>query len=166
MLTGTGPVPSRTLWMVQQMCNHGTLIEAGKWPVPYVGPTDGGRVPGDDLRGQDTCACGRGAWLAAWLCTALLCRAGSRCSRPVAPPAPLPTSAVDRGWLRKKRSLAAPPDMRAVLRTLREVAEGMAFLHSNDVLHCDLTGEWDWMGRCKSGLLAGCITPLSLHKSV
>ena len=20
-----------TLWMVQQMCNHGTLIEAGKW---------------------------------------------------------------------------------------------------------------------------------------
>lgn len=41
MLTGTGPVPSRTLWMVQQMCNHGTLIEAGKWPAPCVGSTDG-----------------------------------------------------------------------------------------------------------------------------
>ncbi|PSC73115.1 kinase [Micractinium conductrix] len=65
-----------TLWMVQQMCNHGTLIEA-----------------------------------------------------------------VDRGWLRRKRSLVAPPDMRTVLRTLREVAQGMAFLHSRDVLHCDLTGN-------------------------
>lgn len=76
MLTGSGPAPSRTLWMVQQMCNHGTLIEA-----------------------------------------------------------------ADRGWLRKKRSLTAPPDMRAVLRTLREVADAMAFLHSHDVLHCDLTGN-------------------------
>lgn len=34
MLTGSGPAPSRTLWMVQQMCNHGTLIEAGKWGTP------------------------------------------------------------------------------------------------------------------------------------
>lgn len=54
--------------------------------------------------------------------------------------------------------------MRAVLRTLREVAEGMAFLHANDVLHCDLTGEFDWMGRCKAGLLAGCNTP-GLHRA-
>ncbi|KAL4434067.1 hypothetical protein ABPG75_000508 [Micractinium tetrahymenae] len=76
MLTGAGSAPTRTLWMVQQMCNHGTLIEA-----------------------------------------------------------------ADRGWLRKMRSLTAPPDMRVVLRTLREVADGMAFLHSNDVLHCDLTGN-------------------------
>lgn len=64
-----------TLWMVQQMCNHGTLIEA-----------------------------------------------------------------ADRGWLRVQRSLTSPPDMPAVLRTLREIAAGMAFLHSRDVLHCDLTG--------------------------
>jgi hypothetical protein len=65
-----------TLWMVQQMCNHGTLIEA-----------------------------------------------------------------VDRGWMRKKRSLTASPDMRSLLCTLREIAAGMAFLHSKDVLHCDLTGN-------------------------
>lgn len=71
-----GAFEGSTLWMVQQMCNHGTLIEA-----------------------------------------------------------------VDRGWLRKKRSLTAPPSLTSVLRTLREVAAGMAYLHSQDVLHCDLTGN-------------------------
>lgn len=48
--------------------------------------------------------------------------------------------------MRKKRSLMAPPDMRALLTTLREIAAGMAFLHSQDVLHCDLTGGL-WPGR-------------------
>jgi serine/threonine protein kinase len=43
--------------------------------------------------------------------------------------------------VRKKRSLTAPPSMPSVLRTLREVASGMAFLHSRDIMHCDLTGN-------------------------
>lgn len=60
-------------------------------------------------------------------------------------------SAVDRGWMRKQRSLTAPPDMRALLVTLREIAAGMAFLHAKDVLHCDLTG----------GFLLGLCTDLS-----
>ena len=49
--------------------------------------------------------------------------------------------------MRKKRCLTAPPDMRALLCTLREIAAGMAFLHSKDVLHCDLTGAF----RCRLG---------------
>lgn len=50
--------------------------------------------------------------------------------------------------MRKKRCLTAPPDMRALLCTLREIAAGMAFLHSKDVLHCDLTGGcWGRLGR-------------------
>jgi hypothetical protein len=49
-------------------------------------------------------------------------------------------TAVDRGWMRQKRALTAAPSMPALLRTLREVAAGMAFLHANDILHCDLTG--------------------------
>lgn len=52
--------------------------------------------------------------------------------------------------MRKKRSLTAPPDMRALLCTLREIAAGMAFLHAKDVLHCDLTGGLGW-GRVGSG---------------
>lgn len=66
----------------------------------------------------------------------------SRCPQPALPVPP----AVDRGWMRKKRSLTAPPDMRAMLTTLREIAAGMAFLHAQDVLHCDLTGGL-WLGR-------------------
>lgn len=51
--------------------------------------------------------------------------------------------AAEAGLLREERSLVAAPDMGAVLRTLREVAAGMAFLHGCGILHRDLTG-----GRC------------------
>lgn len=49
--------------------------------------------------------------------------------------------AVERGWLREARELTAPPDVRAILRALRDVAAGMAYLHAQGVLHCDLTGN-------------------------
>ena len=135
-----------TLWMVQQMCNHGTLIEAGACASS---------VPARRHAGMAGC---HAAPLSASSLPVLVP------PLPLPPPLPRPTptpvllpanaatttpntfthtraaAAVDRGWLRRKRSLVAPPDMRTVLRTLREVAQGMAFLHSRDVLHCDLTG--------------------------
>ncbi|EFN56147.1 hypothetical protein CHLNCDRAFT_144818 [Chlorella variabilis] len=49
--------------------------------------------------------------------------------------------AAEAGLLREERSLVAAPDMGAVLRTLREVAAGMAFLHGCGILHRDLTGH-------------------------
>lgn len=106
-------------------------------------------------------AAGSRPWEAAIGLPALLCRPSLLALRPqpctCTPGAPC--LAADRGWLRKKRSLTAPPDMRAVLRTLREVADAMAFLHSHDVLHCDLTGgpprRAGSKGRASAGGCAG-----------
>jgi hypothetical protein len=121
-----------TLWMIQQMCNHGTLIEAGAAHCPAAWLQ----------------AAGRPAWRQAEppclpqlpTCSAL----PTRVAEPQGPSftliPPRVPAAVDRGWVRKKRSLTAPPSMPSVLRTLREVASGMAFLHSRDIMHCDLTG--------------------------
>jgi len=50
-------------------------------------------------------------------------------------------AAVEKGWFRQKTSLSAPANMRAVLRTLREVAAGMVYVHQQSILHRDLTGE-------------------------
>lgn len=59
--------------------------------------------------------------------------------------------------------------MGAVLRTLREIAAGMAFLHSKDVLHCDLTGAQEsgssrraapgWMASLAALQRACCVPP-------
>ena len=38
------------------------------------------------------------------------------------------------------RSSGSPPSMASMLRTLREVAAGMAFLHDKSIIHRDLTG--------------------------
>lgn len=44
--------------------------------------------------------------------------------------------AVDRGWLRTERSIVhGTPDMDAIWSTAREIAAGMAYLHSLDILH-------------------------------
>ncbi len=34
----------------------------------------------------------------------------------------------------------SPPCMETLLTTAREVASGLAFLHSKDILHCDISG--------------------------
>ena len=47
---------------------------------------------------------------------------------------------IDRGWFRTNRSaLHGLPDLTPILATVREVASGMAHLHSMNILHGDLT---------------------------
>ena len=46
-----------------------------------------------------------------------------------------------RGWLQVDRSPASKIDLQALLRTAAEVAQAMAYLHENDVIHADLTGN-------------------------
>mmetsp|Transcript_438 Transcript_438/g.1315 ORF Transcript_438/g.1315 Transcript_438/m.1315 type:complete len:743 (+) Transcript_438:113-2341(+) len=49
--------------------------------------------------------------------------------------------AVERGWLSLFRSISAKPDMISMYQTMKDVAEGMAYLHSNNIIHCDLNGR-------------------------
>lgn len=47
---------------------------------------------------------------------------------------------IDRGWFRTNRSaIHGLPDLLPILATAREVASGMAHLHSINILHGDLT---------------------------
>ncbi len=47
---------------------------------------------------------------------------------------------IDRGWFRTNRSaMHGLPDLTPILATVREVASGMAHLHSMNILHGDLT---------------------------
>lgn len=47
---------------------------------------------------------------------------------------------IDRGWFRTNRSaIHGLPDIMPILATAREVASGMAHLHSMNILHGDLT---------------------------
>ena len=48
--------------------------------------------------------------------------------------------AAEKGWFKQERALTAPPAVDAMLRTLRDVAAGMAYLHERDIIHRDLTG--------------------------
>ncbi|KAI8472786.1 MAG: hypothetical protein J3K34DRAFT_519492 [Monoraphidium minutum] len=48
--------------------------------------------------------------------------------------------AIDRGWLRDSPSFTTGrPNILAVLTTAREIASGMAYLHSRDIVHGDLS---------------------------
>jgi len=51
------------------------------------------------------------------------------------------TSCSERGFLRVERQLTSPPNMIAVLRTLHDIADAMAFVHSRGIVHGDLTGR-------------------------
>lgn len=51
------------------------------------------------------------------------------------------SDAAERGWLRVTRNITAPPDMAVVLATLRDIADAMAYVHSKDIIHADLTGR-------------------------
>ena len=47
---------------------------------------------------------------------------------------------IDRGWFRTNRSaINGLPDLTPILATAREIASGMAHLHSLNILHGDLT---------------------------
>ena len=141
-----------TLWIVQQMCNHGTLIEAGKQNCRLLVRATSVAVvlralgPAAAVWGRQATCCPPGQ-LTFFIRLSLL---------PAALALPLRClPAVDRGWMRVRRSLVAHNDLPAMLRTLREVAEGMAHLHSQNILHCDLTGGW------VGGRLLACLRAVS-----
>ena len=48
--------------------------------------------------------------------------------------------AIDKGLFRTAPNPKAAPCMDTILRTALELAEGLAFLHSRCVVHCDLSG--------------------------
>ena len=50
-------------------------------------------------------------------------------------------NAVDQGWLRQARTLASPASMPAVVATAREIAAALEYLHSQDIIHGDLSGN-------------------------
>lgn len=56
------------------------------------------------------------------------------CRRPSPPPL---QDAIDLGWLQDATS--GMPNVLAVLLTAREIASGMAYLHSSGALHGDLS---------------------------
>ena len=47
------------------------------------------------------------------------------------------SEAVSAGWFRRHEE----PDLSCIIRTAKEVAGAMAYLHSMDMLHGDLTGS-------------------------
>jgi serine/threonine protein kinase len=50
------------------------------------------------------------------------------------------SDAVERGWFRRKHSLF-DADYSVMLKLAKEVASAMAYLHSLNILHGDLTGN-------------------------
>lgn len=51
---------------------------------------------------------------------------------------------IEQGWFRKpqtKKILEGGPDVTNILVTAREIAAALAYLHTSDVLHGDLTGN-------------------------
>ena len=48
--------------------------------------------------------------------------------------------AIDKGLFRTALNPKAQPCLETILQTALEVAEGLAFLHSRCVVHCDLSG--------------------------
>ena len=57
---GGGAPVAGTLWMVQQLCNHGTLIEAGEWAWGWGGV--GGWGVGRWVLGACVCPCRVARW--------------------------------------------------------------------------------------------------------
>lgn len=51
------------------------------------------------------------------------------------------TDASERGWLRVQRAITAPPDLGVIIPTLRDIADAMAYVHSKNIIHADLTGR-------------------------
>jgi len=50
-------------------------------------------------------------------------------------------SATERGFLRVERKITSPPDLKVCRSVLSDIAEGMAFIHSCNIIHADLTGR-------------------------
>ena len=51
---------------------------------------------------------------------------------------------IEQGWFRRppiKTAPVAAPDIGSILLTAKEIAGALAYLHSLDVLHGDLTGN-------------------------
>lgn len=65
--------------------------------------------------------------------------------------------AVDKGWFRKERDLTRPgsgvPYIDQILAVALDIAEGMAFLHAQDVVHGDLTGGADIFPPCSKDFI-------------
>ncbi len=65
--------------------------------------------------------------------------------------------AVDKGLFRTAPTPKAPPCLNTILQTALEIAEGLAFLHSCCVVHCDLSaGALILLSPC-----CACSTPVN-----
>ena len=49
--------------------------------------------------------------------------------------------AIDKGLFRASPSPKAEPCMQTILQVALQIAEGLAFLHSRCVVHCDFSGS-------------------------
>ena len=66
--------------------------------------------------------------------------------------------AVDKGLFRMAPTPKAGPCLNTILQTALEIAEGLAFLHSCCVVHCDLSaGAPVLLSQCSA-----CSTPVSV----
>lgn len=122
-----------TVYIIQQHLNRGTLIDAGE-------PCLGGRWRRWGCGGRvQKCVGGSAGTQGCW--GPVYAPELPRHERPTPLPSTACPAAAEKGWFRQRRCLEAPPNVGAMLRTLREVAAGMAYLHSRDIVHRDLTGE-------------------------
>lgn len=48
---------------------------------------------------------------------------------------------LDTGMLRQSLSLASPPSLSKILATAHDIASALQYLHENDILHGDLSGN-------------------------
>lgn len=99
-----------------------------------------GSIPGDHCTRASDDVCSRSNLIQTWIILEF-CDKG--CLQ----------EAMDRGWLRTERSaVSGGPNLAAVLATAREVASALAYLHSANVVHGDLSA-WNVM-LCSSGAAA------------
>ena len=70
--------------------------------------------------------------------------------------------AVDKGLFRMAPTPKAGPCLNTILQTALEIAEGLAFLHSCCVVHCDLSaGALVLMSQCSA-----CCTPVGSTRQI
>ena len=94
--------------------------------------------------------------------TADLLRIRNRCAHILMGHCACAQVAVDKGLFRMAPTPKAGPCLNTILQTALEIAEGLAFLHSCCVVHCDLSaGALVLMPQCSA-----CCTPVGSTRQI